>query len=55
MRPRRCCACQPIAGERAEKDDIIGKLGQMQQVFRLLCPPARFSTGAVGLSVFLDI
>lgn len=55
MRPKRCCACQPIEGERAEKDDIIGKLGQMQRIVWLLCVPARFSTEAVGLSVFLAL
>lgn len=40
MRLSRCCASQPITGEIEEKDDIIGKLGQMQGVFWLSSPPA---------------
>lgn len=42
MRLSRCWASQPITGEQAEKDDIIGKLGQMQLVLWLSCPPACF-------------
>lgn len=40
MRLSRCCATQPITGEIDEKDDIIGKLGQMQGGFGLSSPPA---------------
>lgn len=40
MRLSRCCVSQPITGEIEEKDDIIGKLGQLQRQFWLSCSPA---------------
>lgn len=49
MRLSRCCASQPITGELAEKDDIIGKLGQTQWVFRLSCPPVYLPKGTIAL------
>lgn len=49
MRLSRCCACQPITGELAEKDDIIGKLGQMQRVLWLSCPLVYIPRGTIIL------
>lgn len=55
MRLSRCCASQPITGELAEKDDIIGKLGQMQWVFWLSCPPVYVSRGTIILKHYWQI
>lgn len=55
MRLSRCCASQPITGELAEKDDIIGKLGQMQWVFWLSCPPVRVFRGTIILKHYWQI